>query len=411
MGLRNEVTGLRANGEEFPARATISRLDVMGTTGTRRYFTALVCDLSEVRHLQAEIESVNNRIRAIFELVPIAIWITDRGQVVFANQACLSLFAAPDRQAIVGKSITTLLGPESQHHVHQAVDRALATRGTVPAVKEQIACRDGTTRDVEIVVAPLPDHGTTALQMVITDITKRAEEDREAEQSRQELRQLSANLVQAREEERRRIARELHDELGQRLSTLHMELSNLPVSRAGRADLESVSSMLAMVDETVASVRRIATELRPLMLDDLGLKAAIEWLARDWARRKGIPVHLDLWDQDPPIGDTCAIALFRMVQEALTNIIRHAHASRADIRLHLEHDQITLTVQDDGVGFPAPSPKRKNSHGLLGMRERAQMLGGHMEAGASALGGALICIRLPLEHPAARFDSPPAATV
>jgi len=396
MGRINEVHGLRATGEEFPARVTISRLDVIGAAGNQRYFAALVCDLSEVQQLQAEIDAVNVRIRAIFELVPVAMWITEHGTVVFANRACLALFAAADRADVVGRPISALLGPDSQRLVDGAVHQALVSNTPVPAVKEQIACMDGTLRDVEIAVAPLPDHGRTALQMVITDITRQYQENREAEQSRQELRQLSANLVQAREEERRRIARELHDELGQRLSTLHMELSSLPGDQTGLPMSASVSTMLAMVDETVASVRRIATELRPLMLDDLGLKAAIEWLVMDWARRKGIPVELDLWETDPPLADNCTIALYRMVQEALTNIVRHAQASRASVRLHQEDGEVVLTVQDDGVGFPEPSLKRKGSHGLLGIRERASMLGGQMEAGKSTLGGARISIRLPL---------------
>ena len=408
MGRVNKVAGLRANGEEFPARVTISRLDVMGATGAQRYFAALVCDLSEVQQLQSELDAVNSRIRDIFELVPVAMWITEHDQVVFANGACLSLFAASDRADVVGRSISALLGPESQNHVHRAVEQALATNTTVHAVKEQIACLDGSTRDVEIAVAPLPDHGRSALQMVITDITKRFRENRETEQSRQELRQLSANLVQAREEERRRIARELHDELGQRLSTLHMELSSLPSNQAGLPMRASVSTMLAMVDETVASVRRIATELRPLMLDDLGLKAAIEWLARDWARRRGIPVQLDLWEDEPSLADNCAIALYRMVQEALTNIVRHAHASRARIRLYQDGCEVVLNVDDDGVGFPPPSLKRRGSHGLLGIRERATMLGGQMEAGGSDLGGARISVRLPMAPLADEDSSFPA---
>ena len=396
MGHTRQVHGLRASGEEFPAEVTISRLAAIGATGNQHYYSALVCDLSEVRQLQAEIEAINTRIRAIFELVPVAMWITEDDTVVFANRACLALFAATNRGDVVGRPLTALLGPDSHRLVHGAVNQALATNTPVPAVKEQIACMDGTLRDVEIAVAPLPDHGRTALQMVITDITRQYQENREAEQSRQELRQLSANLVQAREEERRRIARELHDELGQRLSTLHMELSSLPGDQAGLTMPANVSTMLAMVDETVASVRRIATELRPLMLDDLGLKAAIEWLVMDWARRKGIPVELDLWETDPPLTDNCTIALYRMVQEALTNIVRHAQASRASVRLHQENGEVVLTVQDDGVGFPVPSLKRKGSHGLLGIRERASMLGGQMEAGKGTLGGARISIRLPL---------------
>ena len=138
-----------------------------------------------------------------------------------------------------------------------------------------------------IAIASLPDHGRTVVQMVITDITERARESRELERSRRSLRRLSASMVQAREDERRRIARELHDELGQRLTALKMELSSLDGEAAGATRAGRIDAMLEMVDDTVATVRRIATELRPLMLDDLGLNAAIEWLADELGAAHG----------------------------------------------------------------------------------------------------------------------------
>ena len=244
-----------------------------------------------------------------------------------------------------------------------------------------------------------------AVQMVITDVTERAIESRELERSRRELRRLSANLVDAREEERRRIARELHDELGQRLTALKMELSSLASLPQRRDREQRVASMLAMVDETVASVRRIATDLRPLMLDDLGLNAAIDWLAHDSARRMGMEIELQLGIVDPPIGDAATTALYRMVQEALTNIARHAHATRAGIEMRCESDDLLVTVYDNGVGFLQDSMYREGSHGLMGIRERAYMLGGNLELGNRPDGGAFISLRLPMLSSIARDDA------
>jgi signal transduction histidine kinase len=233
--------------------------------------------------------------------------------------------------------------------------------------------------------------------MVLTDVTERSREKRELEQSRRELRRLSANLVDAREEERRRIARELHDELGQRLTALKMELSALasPTRRSARD--RRVGAMLDMVDETVASVRRIATELRPLMLDDLGLNAAIEWLAAGWARRMGVGVSLRLAEDIPPVGDAAAIAVYRMVQEALTNVARHARATEVRVETRYDGDQFVLSVEDNGRGFPERSMYREGSHGLMGIRERAFMLGGSLELGNSPHGGGRVTVRLPLQ--------------
>jgi two-component system, NarL family, sensor histidine kinase UhpB len=398
MGERGTVFGLRADGQVFPAEASISRVDMHGEFGTRRYFTALLRDLSEERGLKTEIEVMKTRMHAVFELAPVAIWITDGEQIVFANRACEALFGATDRSDLVGRSIYSLLLPQSHAAVRERVAQALSTNAPVPPVTERIARLDGGEREVLIAIASLPDHGRTAMQMVINDITERSRESQELARSRHELRRLSANLVDAREEERRRIARELHDELGQRLTALKMELASLsvPTPSAPSAPHERIAAMLEMVDETVASVRRIATELRPLMLDDLGLNAAIESLANGWALRMGIAVRLRLGKADPPVGDAASIALYRMVQEALTNVARHAGASEVQVELRREAGDLVLTVQDNGVGFTEPSMYQEGSHGLMGLRERAYMLGGHLEVGNSPRGGGRIAVRLPL---------------
>ena len=396
MGARPTLTGMRWDGEEFPVEASISRVEVKSESGTRHYFTALLRDISKEQGLKASIEALKSRMRAIFELAPVAIWITEGEHIVFTNRACGELFGATDRAALIGRSIYTLLAPESQPSVREKVVHVLASGKPAVAVSGRIARLDGTLRDVVIAVAGLPDHGRTAVQMVINDFTERSRESQELERSRRELRRLSANLVEAREEERRRIARELHDELGQRLTALKMELCSLASQKKPVAPEERVSAMIEMVDETVASVRRIATDLRPLMLDDLGLNAAIEWLAGGWARRMGIKVRLRLDNADPPVREAVAIALYRMVQEALTNIARHAQASEVQIEIRRQANELVLTVQDNGVGFAEPKMYQEGSHGLMGIRERAYMLGGHLEIGNSAAGGGRIAVRLPL---------------
>jgi two-component system sensor histidine kinase UhpB len=396
MGERSNVMGLHADGTEFPIEATISRLDVFDGLGTRRFFTALIRDLSEIHDLRGEIESMNNRLRAIFKVVPVAIWIIDGEQIAFANRACADLFGFADLHDMVGRSIYSLLSAQSQDSVRAAIAQTLGGNVPTTVTDEWVTALDGTQREVEITIAALPDHGASTMQMVITDFTRRNLESPELERSRQQLRQLSASLVDAREGERRRIARELHDELGQRLTALHMELSSLSVATPSAPNHDRITTMLGMVNETVASVRRIATELRPLMLDDLGLTSAIEWLAHDWARRMGIAVKLELHEEGPELSDTMAIALYRMVQEALTNIARHAQAGKVKIRMQQDGDMLVLMVQDDGIGFTDKALAREGSHGLAGMRERAYMLGGKLAVGNSRAGGGSIVVRIPI---------------
>jgi signal transduction histidine kinase len=235
--------------------------------------------------------------------------------------------------------------------------------------------------------------------MVIVDITQRQQAEHEQQRHREDLRRLSASVVEAREEERRRIARELHDELGQRLTALKMELSSLSPAPPRTAEERRIPDMLEMIDDTVAAVRRIAADLRPLMLDDLGLNAAIEWLARDAAHRMDIGITVQLGDEDPPVGERAAIALYRIVQEALTNVARHAHATEVQIEMHEDGTDLVLSVRDNGVGFPDRSMRHEGRFGLLGIRERAYMLGGRLEVDNPPGGGGRITVRLPLAPP------------
>jgi len=408
MGEPGLVLGLRADGTTFHAEASICRADFAAPGGRLPCYVAMIRDLSQEHSVEQHIGALNRRLRAVFELAPVAVWITDGDRIVFANRACADLFGAEERETLLGRSIYELLAPESCAAVRRTVDQALQGELGASTIHERIARLDGDPRDVVIAVASLPDHGRTVVQMVITDITERARESRELEHSRRNLRRLSASLVQAREDERRRIARELHDELGQRLTALKMELSSLgggapDAPRAGR-----IEAMLEMVDDTVASVRRIATELRPLMLDDLGLNAAIEWLAEGWGQRMGIKTTLKLGAADPAINDAAGIALYRMTQEALTNVARHAHATEVEIEIGETDRELLLTVQDNGVGFDAASMFREGSHGLLGIRERALMLGGELEIGNAPGGGGRITVRLPL-HPSAPAEAAPKA--
>ena len=407
MGERSTVTGLRANGQTFPAAITICQVDVATDAGPRRYFAALVVDLTETQTLHGDLNALGRRMRAIFDLAPVAIWITDTDRITFANHACAQLFGSPTREALVGRSIFELLRPESHASMRAAVDRALAGDDPIPVVRERISQPDGSLRHVEMAVAALPDHGRTALQMVITDITRQSDEHRALELSRRQLRELSAGMVTAREEERRRIARELHDELGQRLTILKMELAARSPRVSGEADGDRTSTMLQMVDETISSVRRIATELRPLMLDDLGLNAAIEWLAQSWAQRMGITVRLQLGPEDPPVDQAGAIALYRMVQEALTNVARHARATRVKISIGREGATLVLKIRDNGMGFGEGAMYTKGSYGLMGIRERAYMLGGTLEVGNVTDGGGRVVVRLPLDRPDGTYPSTP----
>ncbi|MCV2355636.1 PAS domain-containing sensor histidine kinase [Paucibacter sp. B2R-40] len=398
MSQRGDLFAVRANGERFPVSVTISHSHGANDLGFPRMLsTALVRDLSVEQDLRAELAGMKLQFRRLFELAPVAMLITEDDTIVFANRSCLALLGAKRPEQILGRPVFELLHRDSHAVLKQQMQRALRVpSGSLCMMSEQITRLDGELRKVEIAIATLPGAHKSTIQMVLSDITQQEQASQELHHSRHELRRLSASLIDAREEERRRIARELHDELGQRLSALKMELADVGEELHGRAIQLRMHGMLAMLDETVASVRRIATDLRPLMLDDLGLNAAIEWLAREYARRMDIEITVRLDEEEPQMEPRMATALYRMVQEALTNVARHARATDVQIELRVEGKELALTIQDNGIGFPISAKRKENSFGLLGMRERALLLQGQMLTDNPPGGGGRIRIRLPL---------------
>lgn len=213
------------------------------------------------------------------------------------------------------------------------------------------------------------------IEAVLTQHKQRLEE------SEARLRELAAFLQTVREEERTRIARELHDELGQALTALRFDLGWLrgkcnTADTLGKAAADRVGAACGVVEQSIVSLRRISEDLRPAMLDSLGLAAAIEHHAAQFSERTGIPCHLEMNREEFDLGGDLATAVFRIVQEALTNVARHAGASQVTVRIDELDDGIRLGIEDNGQGFDVGS--RTSRFGLLGIRERITMLGGQL---------------------------------
>jgi signal transduction histidine kinase len=238
---------------------------------------------------------------------------------------------------------------------------------------------------------------------MLRDVTARVTVENELRASREALRKLSANLQSVREEEKTRIARELHDDLGQQLTALKMDLSSVEQSLEDAPAVPSsaiaqLQGMRRLIDATVGSVRRIAADLRPVMLDDLGLLPAIEWLLNDFTTRYGIDVQRQIEPGPVEFSRDGATALFRIMQEALTNVVRHAEATRVAVALEVGGERCLLRIADDGRGAtPAEiQARREQSFGLLGIRERAHILGGSVSIETAAQRGFILSVVLPL---------------
>jgi len=224
--------------------------------------------------------------------------------------------------------------------------------------------------------------------------------------SRTELQQLSARLVDAQETERRAISRELHDEVGQALGLLLMDAGRLSnrIGPADEAGQEIVRSIKTVAERTVQTVRSMALLLRPSMLDDLGLVPAVEWYAREMSRRGETEVEVRAENISDDLSDPLKLCVYRMVQEALNNANRHAHAKNVTVELKQSANSISVKIEDDGSGF---DPKRTRGMGLLGMEERVKRLGGTLTIESRPGTRTIIRAELPLDT-SANESAPPA---
>lgn len=232
------------------------------------------------------------------------------------------------------------------------------------------------------------------------EVEERVRAERALQTSREELREIAAISASAREAEQRRIARELHDELAQTLATLKNDLEWL-IDRVPQDDAllaRKIAAMHALARGAVAATRRIASDLRPLMLDDLGFAAAMQWLVEDFRHRHGIACSLRVEPPELQLDEPYATAVFRIAQEALANVARHAAASHADVELVHGGDALALTIRDDGAGFDPGVPRKSGSFGLVGLRERAYLVGGTLRIATTLGEGTTVDVEIPLTH-------------
>jgi len=218
--------------------------------------------------------------------------------------------------------------------------------------------------------------------------------------SREELRHLASHMESVREEERTRLAREIHDELGQAMTALKMDIAwlNRRLDPKQESLHEKTRSMEGLIDSTIRTVQRLSGELRPGLLDDLGLSAAIEWQSEEFQKRTGVPCAVCVDLIDTTLSREHTTALFRVFQETLTNVIRHAQATRVDVRLQAVGDQLILEVKDNGRGITEKEKEEPKAFGLIGMRERVLAFKGKFDISGRPYQGTTVTVIIPLDR-------------
>ncbi len=323
--------------------------------------------------------------------------ILEYGYLAECNLAHARHFGYSTVEEIVGKRLCDLIPPSDQERMESF--RLSARRGWQTGAVEFLGRdRSGNFKYFLRTEIPIVENGMLVNVWGITRDTseiKRVEEERQ--HSVEQLRALAARLQSIREEERKKVSREIHDQLGQALTAIKIDLSSLVRELPAGDDQPTnrASSILKLVDESIQAVRRIATELRPGILDDLGLVAAIEWAGEDFQARTGTTCRLDLPQEDIAVDPERAAAIFRIFQETLTNVVRHADASEVKVQLTKDDGNLTLEVHDNGKGIREDKFLASGSLGILGMRERAMLLGGVLTISGPPGKGTTVWVRIP----------------
>ncbi len=339
------------------------------------------------------------RFRSLIQNASDVVMLVDAGAAITYASASASHTLGYRPEELVSTQLADMLSPEDATRMREYLAVCVHKAGASSPSEFRFRHADQRWRDMEVIANNrLNDSSVGRIVLNCRDITERKRAEEQLRNSREQLRNLFGYLQSLREEERTTIAREIHDELGQVLTALKMDASWL----GGKyKDYEPVvkktKSMENLIDSTIRAVKRICTELRPGVLDDLGLVAAMEWQAEEFQKRTGIACEVAFSPGDIAVDRERSTTIFRILQEALTNVIRHAEATRVLVRLERKDSQILLRVEDNGKGITQDRISNPRSFGLIGIRERATFLGGEARIEGSPGKGTVVTVSLPFK--------------
>ncbi len=292
--------------------------------------------------------------------------------------------------------------PEDRQRVVEGIRKAINDQEKVWSSEYRFLKADGGYIEIYDRGYLIANEAGKPVRMIgsMVDITVQKQVQEELSHSYKTIRELSEHLQNIREEERKNIAREIHDELGQQVTVMKMEITWLITKMQAEEPLvrQKMEGLLELLKETVSSIRRISSELRPSLLDDLGLRAAMEWHIREFGKRTGVKTSFSAFSGELELSDTIKVTFFRILQECLTNVARHAEASAVHIDIKYHNSLIVMTVSDDGKGMDLARLKHGKTYGILGMQERARMIGGSYLIKSHPGKGTQISVKIPWQE-------------
>jgi PAS domain S-box-containing protein len=389
-----EFVGQRKDGTPLQIEVFGSRTQYKGGSA----IIGTLIDITERKQAEEKLRDSEQKYKLLFESNPLPMWMFSKENfaIIDVNQAACKHYGYT-RKEFLKMNIKDMRPPEDIPHFLEKISERKPKNVSMGRWRHRK--KDGSIITVEIIGNDIVYQGKVVRLSLANDITEKVAAEERLKQSYEEIRQLTKHLQNIREEERTHIAREIHDELGQQLTVLKMDISwVLKKFATDDTSRKKLQDMMDVLDHTVKTVRHIASELRPTLLDDLGLIPAIEWHLKEFEERCGIKTELKAPGKELLLADAVKIGLFRIFQESLTNVARHSKAKKVKISLSIKKERIVLRIEDDGLGFDEEKISRKRTLGILGMKERSAMIGGNYEINSIPGKGTTVVVSVPINQ-------------
>jgi len=360
---------------------------------------ALIMGRDITEHLQAEQKLRENEqlLSAILQAAPLGIGLVKDRKFFWINDSFVRL-TGYSRRTLIGQPTALLYASEAEFKRIGKLLSTLSDKKTFLSTESQIKCKSGVIIDILFqVVAIDPEDLSKGITFTVADITQKKLSEKEIIKSYEEIKNLSRHTEEIREEERKQIARNLHDELGQILTAVKMDVSWIK-NKLSKDEVHLISrtnDTLDIINQAIAGIQRITSELRPPILDNLGLFEALRSLASDFQQRTGIVAKLHLPENESQIGPDIKISLYRIIQEALTNVMRHSEASRVELTIGEKNDTLQIGIWDNGIGIQSEQIHSSDSLGLIGIKERIMRWNGDFGISGHTGEGTRLKIALP----------------
>ena len=350
------------------------------------------------KQTEKELHESEERYRALVNESPVAILVIQDGRFIFSNSAGLRLLGCSDQKDFVGRPALDFIPPTLRELMVQRLERLAQGESNLP-VEIELLKTDGKIIEVETTSVPIQIGGNPAGLIICNEITQRKQAEMALLKSQENFRNLAGKLLSVQEAERRRLAREMHDDLTQHLAVLAIDIGKMERKFQDSEDpvLETLRSIRERLVNLSEDVHAISRQLHPSIIEDLGLVDAIQSECRTFTRREGIAVDYRTESMPPRISADVAICIYRIVQEGLRNVAKHADTTQLQISLTGKDDSIHLTIKDQGVGFDPKEMKKKLGLGHVSMQERVRLIQGDISIESQPGKGTVINVRAPAD--------------